>query len=64
MKLDSTLIKLTAFIRLRDDWKVAQVPVGNSVHHVDETAPPVGSIAYGYNDDVSYGYMAGKVAVI
>ena len=63
MTLDSTLIKLTAFVRLRDDWKVAQVPVGNGVHHINATAP-VGVIAYGYNDDVSYGYMAGKVAVI
>ena len=61
--LDITPIMLTAFVRLRADWKVAWVPVGNGVHHVNATVP-VGVIAYGYDDDVSYGYLAGKVAVI
>ena len=61
--LDSTPITLTAFVRIRANWKVAQVPVGNGVHHVDATAP-VDVIAYGYNNDVSYAYMASMVMVI
>jgi hypothetical protein len=56
--LDGAPVPPTAFVSLGPDWKVARVPVGDGVHRVDATAP-VGVIAYGFDDDVSYGYAAG-----
>ena len=62
MTLDGTPILSTAYVRHRANWKIARVSVGNSFHRVNATTP-VGFTAYGYNDDVSYGYMASMVTV-
>jgi hypothetical protein len=39
-------------------YKIARLSVSDGVHSV-EANQPVGVIAYGYDDDVSYGYPAG-----
>lgn len=39
-------------------YKVARIKVGDGVHRVEATQP-IGVVAYGFDRDVSYGYMAG-----
>ncbi|MDP6944104.1 MAG: hypothetical protein QF464_08150, partial [Myxococcota bacterium] len=39
-------------------YKVARIKVGDDIHRVESTEP-IGVVAYGFDRDVSYGYMAG-----
>ena len=39
-------------------YKVGRIKLGDGVHRVDADQP-IGVVAYGFDRDVSYGYMAG-----
>jgi hypothetical protein len=56
--LDGQPVPASAFSAIGADWKVARVAVADGVHKVSSDRP-VGVIAYGFDDDVSYGYAAG-----
>ncbi len=56
--LDGAPVPAASFVPLAGSWKVARLSVADGVHRVSATRP-VGVIAYGYDDDVSYGYAAG-----
>jgi hypothetical protein len=56
--LDGQAMPPANFISIGPDWKAARMAVQDGVHTVTADKP-VGVIAYGYDDDVSYGYAAG-----
>ena len=59
VKLDGLTIPPGNFTPIAStQWKVGRVKVNDGVHTLTASAP-VGLAAYGYDDDVSYGYTAG-----
>jgi hypothetical protein len=57
--LDGTLVAAGSFAAIPGStWKVARLAVGDGVHKVVANQP-ISVIAYGYDQDVSYGYAAG-----
>jgi hypothetical protein len=56
--LDGLPVPANRFSPIGAEWKVARIPVADGVHKVTANKP-VGVIAYGFDDDVSYGYAAG-----
>ncbi len=56
--LDGQVMAASSFVGIGPDWKAARMAVQDGVHTVTADKP-VGVIAYGYDDDVSYGYAAG-----
>lgn len=46
------------FVPLGAEFKVARVPIADGVHRVSGSLP-VGITVYGFDDDVSYGYLGG-----
>ena len=59
VQLDNEPISDVAFKDVGDGtYRVARLKVDDGVHRIEATEP-VGVIAYGYDDDVSYGYPAG-----
>jgi hypothetical protein len=59
VKLDDQNVSDAEFKNVGDgSYRVARIKVNDGMHRVEATAP-VGVIAYGYDDDVSYGYPAG-----
>ena len=59
VKLDGATVSASKFTAITGtDWLVARLPVADGTHKV-EADQPVGIVAYGYDNDVSYGYTAG-----
>jgi hypothetical protein len=57
--LDGQELSSSAFQSVGEGtYKVARLPVTDGVHTLESTEP-VGVVAYGYDEDVSYGYPAG-----
>jgi len=57
--LDATSVGAGYFTTIATSgYKVARIKVGDDIHRVEATQP-IGVVAYGFDRDVSYGYMAG-----
>ena len=56
--LDGQQVAADRFVAIGGAWKVARLAVADGVHKVTATKA-VGVVAYGFDDDVSYGYAAG-----
>jgi hypothetical protein len=58
VSLDDQPVAPASFVAIGGAWKVARLLVQDGVHKVT-ASKPVGVIAYGFDDDVSYGYAGG-----
>lgn len=59
VEMDGTPISPYAFTKVGDgSYQVARMKVADGVHRI-EANKPIGVVAYGFDDDVSYGYPAG-----
>jgi hypothetical protein len=58
VRLDGQPLSASSFVGVGASWKAARIAVQDGVHKVTADKP-VGVIAYGFDDDVSYGYAAG-----
>jgi hypothetical protein len=56
--LDGKKIEAEDWAPLTNQWSVARLAISDGVHQI-AASQPVGVTVYGYDSDVSYGYMAG-----
>ena len=59
VSLDNVGLDGSAFTPISGtDYYVARLPVSDGIHEIAASAP-VSVVVYGYDDDVSYGYLGG-----